>query len=216
MAVDGTRTSKGAPQFVGVGAPATAADLNSTNQWASDNIDGSVPTFGDLNTAGPFWPGKRRLVEADGIVYSWRNITLGWRPWESDWITYSATLTNLAVGTTGSAITEYRYEAGMVRVSFAFTLGGTGFSVGTIPTMSLPVSAATFRAPNEYRNTIPVTLFDANGGTSEGRVSAIAGSTTAVRLLNMPTGVASPITATQPFTWAAGDQMVGEFTYRVA
>jgi len=153
------------------------------------------------------------LVRSSGAAWS--------RAGFSPWVSYSPTLTNLSEGTGGAALkfAEWRYEGDSVHVKFAVTLGTTGGAfMGTIPTMALPVPAVAFSTPNEYLNVKPLTLYDVSANqTYEGRISAIAASTTTVRLLGAPgTGVAQPITAASPFSWAAGDQVVGEFTYRVA
>ena len=42
MAADGTPGAKGNPQYLGTGAPATAADQNEISTWAANNIDRRV------------------------------------------------------------------------------------------------------------------------------------------------------------------------------
>lgn len=66
-----------------------------------------------------------------------------WRAWESDWITYTATLTNFTVGSSGQiATTKYRYTGGMVEVRFYFVYGATAGSISGPPRFTLPVTAA--------------------------------------------------------------------------
>lgn len=162
--------------------------------------------------------GQKAYVASELIEHTYDG---GWaRTGSSPLQTYTPTLTNLTIGTGGSALTfaEWKRVGQDVWVHFVFTIGTTGPAVGTIPTMTLPVTAAAFATPNKYLG--GTTYYDVSAtATYEGRVSAISGSTTAVRLLAFPAsggGPAQPVTAAAPFTWAPGDTFEGDFTYRAA
>lgn len=73
MTVDGIRTSKGAPQFLGGGAPATAADFNAMMLWAHKAVDRLVAAIVDLDTVDddtPLYEGMRKaVVSCPGAVF---------------------------------------------------------------------------------------------------------------------------------------------------
>lgn len=79
MAVDGVRLSKGAPQFLGGGAPATAADENAMMAWANGAVDRIVPAIADLPTVtedSPLFTGKRIAVTScPGAVFVYTGAT---------------------------------------------------------------------------------------------------------------------------------------------
>lgn len=187
-----------------------------------DNIVAAVvPRFADATARDTLLTapvvGQKCRLTSDGVVYRYNGTT--WKAWESEYATYTATLTNIAVGTGGSAaqLTEYRYEAGLVRVHFKLILGTSGASVSGIPQFTLPVTAtaldgATIGYPGL------TTLLDVSVPTTYYEdVGSVSASTTAVRILLRGTnGVIGAISSTVPFTWAAGDILAGEFTYRPA
>ena len=146
-----------------------------------------------------------------GIVYRYGT---SWPAWSSDWITYAPTLTNLVVGTGGSAgtVAKYRYVDGEVEVFLTFTLGTSGASVGTNPIATLPVTVASPPHANAFY-TGGVSLFDASGAARPGFIAADPVANR-IRLYQISAAVGQAydsITATAPWTWAAGDALHARF-----
>jgi len=132
------------------------------------------------------------------------------------WTAYNPTLTNLTPGTGGAIVAAWRKERELIRVQIRVTLGSTGFTVGTIPTASLPVEMLTPPSPTARLDSA-TTYYDLSANQSfGGDISCVATSTTTVRLLAWPaaSGLAQAVTAVAPFTFAAGDVLSTEFTYR--
>ncbi|HTN57524.1 MAG TPA: hypothetical protein VL043_04600 [Protaetiibacter sp.] len=145
-----------------------------------------------------------------------------WVAWESDWKTYTATLSaaggTFAIGSGGSQSTRYRYEHGRIRVKFKFVLGTSGASMGTAPKFTLPVTAVSPPHSNAayVAGSLGGTILDASAGVA--RLLTVLSddtSATVVRLfyLDNVAGLLSSPTATAPWTWAASDALQGEFVY---
>lgn len=133
-----------------------------------------------------------------------------WVAWESDWITWATAPTNLTVGTGGSASTLQRYKwvAGCLSFEVKYVLGSSGSSVGTAPSINLPLSIS-LTMPSLPALTGEASLYDlSTTGSFYGKFRAE--TATAVRI-NSYTGTFANITATAPFTWAAGDILGGTF-----
>jgi len=145
-----------------------------------------------------------------------------WKAWESDWITYTPTLTNFAIGTGGSAANScaYRYEQGTVRVSFKFQFGTSGFSVSGDPIFTLPLNSAAL-AHTYVKRQGQAELWDSSGASisREAVIYQNAANLDKVMLYGLGTatsGTVYNISSTLPFTWAAADILAGEFTYTAA
>lgn len=134
-----------------------------------------------------------------------------WKAWESDWITYTPTLTNVVLGTGAATQYRYRYVGGVVGVDFSIRLG-TGGSFSGSPTMTLPVTATALRfnsmtydgvasAANAALNIYPISVL------------AAGASTTAVTFWATTTGAYVQVTATTPHTWALNSVIQGKFRY---
>lgn len=145
-----------------------------------------------------------------------------WKAWNSDWITYTATLSStgggsFTVGTGGSAsqVTQYRYVNGKVEVKWKFVLGSSGAAVPTEPNFTLPVTAAALAHSYQF--------YSGNGSIFDTSATALRmafnianiSSTTVTRIayIDNVAGAVNYPTATVPWTWAAGDAMQGEFSY---
>jgi len=133
------------------------------------------------------------------------------------WTAYTPTFTNLTPGTGGAVSAVWRRERDLIRVHVRVTLGSSGFTVGSIPTMTIPVEMFTPASPNA-RLINATTYYDVSANqTYAGDVSCVTGSTTSVRLLGWPagaSGLALALNGTSPFTFAAGDVLSFEFVYR--
>lgn len=147
------------------------------------------------------------------VTYRYSGST--WVAWSSPAISYTPTLTNFTIGTGGSAsnTANYRYVNGRILVIHRAILGSSGFSVGTQVSMTLPVAAAAFSSQYKWLEGIGSAYDVSAAGISNAlnhRFNAF--STTSVIILQNPY-IPTNISATSPFTWAAGDVMEGSFWY---
>lgn len=133
--------------------------------------------------------------------------------------TYTPTLTNITLGTGGSAVGNYVQVGKLVNFSVLITLGTSGSSVGTGPTISLPVTAD--GTGYDYNNSLIGTVMarDASPAANNPGFLRIASTTTVNCLFfstssNPATGVG--VTSSLPFTWAASDILWVQGTYRAA
>jgi len=151
-----------------------------------------------------------------GVTYRYNGAA--WKGWESDWLTYTATLTGFVIGTGGSALsdTKYRFEQGRVRVRFNFVFGTTGATFPTTPKFTYPpVTPVTPIGYSFYEGNI--TYATAGGIIATGWVLSFGTSTTTV-ILGRDTGSGGATaldypTTTLPITFAAGSVMQGSFLY---
>lgn len=135
------------------------------------------------------------------------------------WTSYSVTPTNFTIGTGGSASLtgSYKQVGKLVNFKILGILGTTSFSVGTSPTFSLPVTAAStnMNIPNNMSG-------DAfcNPGTSLYPLVVTLASTTTVGVLVINTTFTYPalvgITSSVPGTWAAGQYLQINGKYEAA
>ncbi len=202
MAADGPPGTRGNPTFLGAGAPSTAVDLGIVSAWAADNL---LPVFATTSAADadPYkWLGKKCLVTADGIVYRYNGAA--WKPWESDWIAYTPTYTNLTVS--GGYI-KYRFIGGVVRLKFRLPVT----SMGTNPTISLPVNMSD--ALVEHFGGI--TFIPGAGSDVVGDARKGAAGTVTFYYLFVSGSMVYPnnVTSTAPFTWSSTGTIVGQFDY---
>jgi hypothetical protein len=137
-----------------------------------------------------------------------------WVNIDTKWTDYTPTWVNLTVG---NATQDFRYiQLGKaVFVTGVLTFGSTT-SMGTAPTMSLPITAVTYTSNNEVWASIG--LEDTGNELYLGTV--FYGSTTTVRLRsnNAASSIltTAAITSTAPFTWGTGDRVNVTFFYEAA
>lgn len=152
-----------------------------------------------------------RAYQVDtGVIYRYSGSA--WVPWESDWITWATAPTNITVGTGGSvsSLQRYKWVAGRVYFNYSFTLGSSGSSMGTQPTLNLPLAVA-MRIPANNIAEGDAGAYDLSATTGHFCKQLIQTSTT-VYIRHTYTGSAtSTISSTAPFTWAAGDVLAGGF-----
>lgn len=149
------------------------------------------------------------------VTYRFNGTT--WKAWESDWISYVATATNIAVGTGGSALKShrYRYNGGDIEVDYMFILGTSGASVSGVVSFTLPVNTpAVSSAYGPIRG--GGSIADASLGWYP--VFHVANNTAVDSIRIQAVGATGPgnITSTFPITWAAGDAMGGNVRYTPA
>lgn len=144
-----------------------------------------------------------------------------WKAWESDWTTYTPTMTNYTVGTGGSVknVWEWKYELGLVHVRFRTVLGSSGFSVApssSVVSFALPVAMAALQHSFEPLNGTGVIT---SSTVSDRKIVTFLSDDSDVnefRVYSVASPDFLPITPTSPHTWAAGSRMSGEFTYKPA
>lgn len=158
--------------------------------------------------------GMTAILTSDEVTYLYDGGA--WKAWSSDWISYTPTLANVAIGTGGSAANtaQYRYEQGRVRMKGSAILGTTGASVSGTASFTLPVAAAT--PPRDWWLLAGSAEFYDLSATVNYLASAFlnASSTTTFTILGPGTNGARVATgATSPFTWAAGDALGYDFVY---
>ncbi len=155
--------------------------------------------------------GDRALQVDTGIHFRYNGSA--WKAWESNWITYTATLSGTTVGTGGTHTGRYRWEQGRVRVQTFTVLGSSGFTFGGY-SVTLPVTAAT--PHSNFSGYVSSASFEdvSSGNSYEGFVAAHGTSTTQALVLLVGTnGLRVGPHASTPFTWAAGDKIKTEFVY---
>ena len=215
MAASAAIGSRGQLQFSATEAPDMGADETALSDQTAELGTRRVGTTAERNalSGAKLFSGLLWGDTTDGIEY--RYASGSWKAWYSDWRTYSATLTAMGVGAGGANFTEYRYLAGTVSVRYKIVLGSSGFSVGTNPNFSLPVTAVVGPNPVEAYAGLS-SLYDLS--TTVGYVSMISAYTANnARIFVLGSGgIYSPITSSAPFTFASGDVLSGEFVYRAA
>lgn len=130
-----------------------------------------------------------------------KDITTAWTNLQSSWDTYSPSHSGITLGTGGTLTARYQRVGKTIDVFIQFTFG-TGSSMGTSPTINLPVNAL------ESDWVCPGRAFDASASNYY-NVSGL-GNATQIGVRTEPTvagGAMTTVTATSPFTWASGDTL---------
>lgn len=129
------------------------------------------------------------------------------------WASWTPSYANLTIGN-GTVTAKYIQIGKTVLFHWIFVLGGTS-AVGTAPTISLPVTAATRYGTNNHN--IGGTYFADTGTTSYIGQTGILGSTSVFQplIVNSASTYTGPaqLTSTVPHTWANTDVMssTGQF-----
>lgn len=157
----------------------------------------------------------RTFVIANGITYKWNGTV--WKAWGSDWISYTPTLSGVAIGTGGAAANtaSYRYIDGQVKVRGVITLGTTTSSVSGTMVVTLPVTALALRHPYQQYNG-SATFYDTSAVQNYfAAPTANNASVTDINILSFygANGLRAGTGASTPFVWAAGDSVSYDFTY---
>lgn len=174
----------------------TAAEMNDLVENIESLADGTGIGDGSVDTAAI----ADEAVTADKIDWT----TLGWQTWTPSW-------TNLTVGS-GTLSASYFKIGKIVFYQLSFTYG-SGSSVGSNPTFTLPSTAS-----SDYMGgPIGSSYFEDANGTDYVGLAWIASTTTGSFRVSGAGGSYSdpnPISATAPFTWASGDKIMTEGCYR--
>lgn len=136
--------------------------------------------------------------------------------WSSPWITYTATLTNITLGTAGTSVFQYRYENGSVRVRGRIKLGSAGIAVGTDPTFTLPISSRALVHTYEgfFGRSYGYDISGINNFTLNVAANNTSTTVAIIQALGASGAVAS-VTATVPFTWAINDSIDIDCLYEI-
>jgi hypothetical protein len=177
-------------------------------------LEAGTPRYADAAARTTAIPspvlGMRSVLTSTEITYRYNGSA--WKEWDSDWITWTTTPTGITIGTGGSASTlqRYKYITGRCLFYYKFTLGTSGASVGTAPYLTLPFSLV---PPTTRYATLPGdgSTWDSSANSQNYTKARINDTTANQALLSTYTGTYANITATAPWTWAAGDQLGGEF-----
>lgn len=197
-------------------APDFGPDITDVYEHFDPLIGESAADASALPSSGN-WAHREVMALDTKIVY--RHDGSAWKAWDSPWISYSPTLTGVAIGTGGSALSTwvYKYVAGDVRIKGGLILGTSGASVSGIPTISLPVNRVALL--HAYEATLgAATLFDASA-TTPYLVAVGTDNTNVDRVRFFPHNsgaVATAVSSTVPFTWTSGDAISADFSYRPA
>lgn len=199
---------------VPAGVTATNSGTTISQVAPFTTVDGGRVPFRN-KTAMDLWTTAVTLQRAyaidTGIEYLWDGTA--WVSTDPVWTTWATAPTNITVGTGGLASTKQRYKVVGGRIFFdcKYVLGTSGASVGTGPVINLPFPVMK-----------PTTRFAQLGGSGGlYDASTTAAETLAVPrlngtadnqvLLNTFNGAYVGITATAPWTWAAGDEIAVQF-----
>lgn len=124
-----------------------------------------------------------------------------------EWTTFNPTPGNVNLGDTGTAVGRYRrIGRGHLDYDVVLTFGGTGISVATPPTITLPATPAA-----HYGSNLPVGLaryLNSGSGRWEGEAYNLSDDVaTLFYATEVGEGSGTNISGSAPFTWAAGDVM---------
>jgi hypothetical protein len=123
--------------------------------------------------------------------------------------TWVPSYSNITVGN-GTVYTAYNYFGRVVFATWRLTLGTTS-SIGTSPTVTLPVAPAD-GAPLENSAAM---LYDASGSRYPGRLYAAGGSAVGFfsHTVSGSNVILTTVSATAPFTWTSTDYLSFSITY---
>lgn len=133
---------------------------------------------------------------------------------------YTTTLTNINVGTTGTTVSVYKQLGKRIRGSVVLTFGGTGISIGTGPSLTLPVTPHARHVAAINAASVPVGhayLADTGTANYEGIVVVQSGSTATIYYnTEVGGGAITQIASGTPYTVAATDMWRIIFEYDAA
>ena len=181
--------------------------------WAV--VVSGIPTYDWANAAARtaqtgMLGGYRGYQRDTGVTYRYDGAA--WKAWESPWIAWTTAPTGITVGTGGAAssLQQYKYVAGRLCFEYKFILGSSGQSVGTAPYLTVPMNLI---LPAPRYATLPGdgSCLDSDTSTADYTKARINATTANQVLISKYAGTYSNITATVPWTWAAGDTLGGEF-----
>jgi hypothetical protein len=179
-----------------------------------------VDAKGDLIAATAADTPARLAVGTNGQVLTADSTTatgLKYADPVAGWTSYTPTWTNLTVGN-GTLVGAYRDNGNMIDVQVKLTFGSTTSVSGNI-IFSLPTSVETsdvdtFRSGGRYLDNGVreiISYFNTNANTATCHYAYVNPNGSGVNY-----EVMSNVNATEPWTWATGDQINAFFSYRKA
>lgn len=143
------------------------------------------------------------------VIYLYQGAA--WKAWESDWRSYSPTITGFTVGTGGSqSIWMWKYEGGRVKVKYTAVRGSSGASTSNVR-FTLPTNRAT-----DVVNYNRVAGSGVAAGPSSSFYTSHSMNNTSVnqvRVLYLGGSGEAEITSSAPFAWGTGSWISGEIEY---
>ena len=137
------------------------------------------------------------------------------------WTSWTPTLTNIAIGTGGSAanVGKYFRVGKLVVCRLSIILGTAGASVSGSVSFSLPVTRAANAGSAGGTAQGMARLFDTSAGTTyEASVCNLTTTTSVVIAWDASAAAVKQLvlSSTVPFTWAASDEINCQFWYEAA
>lgn len=128
------------------------------------------------------------------------------------WLDYTPTTANITPGSGATTVAQYRLEDDTVDYTIQFTLG-TGGSLGSDPRWGLPIQGDSSWTAITHTH---VQFTDASTGSIYIALGRASASQLIMRSIASAIGLTALVTATVPFTWAVGDQVLAIGRYRAA
>lgn len=161
-------------------------------------------------------PVNQRAYSANELI-SYRSNGAAWKPWESDWIAYAPTITNVTVGS-GTVFGQYKFVGGDIHVEGRFIFGA-GSSITGTPTLTHPGSYSV--STNQQNAGYPMGEADVlRPGTSDepGRVLYSTSTTALLNVVNAAGtyAVFNNVSATVPLTFTTADTIAWKYDFTPA
>jgi hypothetical protein len=140
-----------------------------------------------------------------------------WYTFDTEWQSWTPTFANLTIG---NGVLNCKYHRAGKKITCRFSLVfGTTTSMGSAPTLTLPFTRATYGGTNSLTILGELTLYDLSA-LQAFAASFLNTTTTTAGIVCWASGAAalysSPLNSANPFTWATGDELNGEFYYEAA
>lgn len=171
--------------------------------------------------------GQTGMAEGDT---GWQNDTniyyhytgAAWKAWDSNWITYTSTLTGITLGTGGTSTSRYKYEAGLIVDDWRIIFGTGGSISGGTATRTLPVPASAAEKVAAYGGLRALTGWyeDVSTPTSYGLACIFENSVSVIRIgvvdSNAVSAKFTSANTTVPVAGAVDDAIHARYTYEAA
>lgn len=190
------------------------ADITAVYEHFDPLVGSSVEAVTDLPSSGN-WSGRTVFVSANGSIQVWNGTA--WQVVHQPPTIFTPSVTGITVGSGGSVLYSiYTVASGILDVRVAWQLGSSGFTVGDI-VLAPPVAIRSGSADLAPLGT--VLFVDSSAGPDGRRQGLVLQSGSSLRAMFSQvsgTGInTSATTATAPFTWAAGDQILMDARYPI-
>jgi hypothetical protein len=207
MAYSSLDPTTGAPVFLDGDAPDPAVNPSQVAAYAAQVGTRLVGSTAERTAYEYAREGLQWWDTTDDTLY--QHDGTDWAPIWHDFKTYTPTTAGVSGGTLAA---RYMRVGHMISVEIRLSFSGANLTAQ--PTFTLPVTAA--MAPQFQAGT--VTLYDANGSEYPGvvRVNSTTVAGAYSQAVVSDEVIYGAVNATTPFTWASGDVLHMEFSYRAA